>query len=177
MDNQEFLKLNSNRKIEEIIRRVKQSVLDGVTIEPVFYLFDQDEKLHVLDIEEPFLLKEDRQNILRQLVKEKIKEMQSRNLHIDKILFLREGFYNPRHHDKLNMNLEKDFGVHNANEAVIITLEDIFNFEIKVFDLIKITDQGRQFSVLSETPIEQLEFCKIDPEYNIKTNYINLIAE
>lgn len=175
MDNNQFTAKNAEEKIEELIYRIKTTIMSGGKISPVFYLFDQNDKLHVIQIKDKFLLKKDRKSILNRIIKEKIDELKVKNSTIEKILFLREGFYSKSHPDKQNMNLDTDFNKENSNEALIATIEDVFNFEIKVFDMIKIYESGVPFTVLSEEPIEYLQLCKIDPECNIITNHINLI--
>lgn len=171
MDNTEFLSKTSEEKIIEIVSRVKDSIMQGEEITPAFYLFDEQSRLRVIEIKDQLLLKKDRQGILAQLVKEKIREFKN----IDKVLFLREGYYNTRHPDKNNMNLDEDFNKSNGNDALLVSIEDEYNFMLKIYDLIKIYDEGKKFSVLSSNPIEELEFCKIDPDCNVKTTYINLI--
>lgn len=176
MDNTEFLTKTSEEKITEIISRIKAIIMDGGNITPAFYLFDDNDKLKVIEIEDKLLLKPERKAVVKQLVKEKIKDLNTASATIDKVLFLREGYYNPKHPEKTNMNLDEDFNKANANEALIVTIEDEYNFNLKIYDLIKIFDQGKSFSVLSEVPIEDLDFCKIDPENNVKSNYLNLIS-
>jgi hypothetical protein len=173
--NKDFSSLDAEGKMNELISRVKTSLQSGTAVAPVFYLFDKKDSLYVLEIKEKFLLKKERPGILTKLVKTKVESLKKRNVYIEKVLFLREGYYNKDHQDKNNLNLEKDFTSENSNEALIATIEDDFTINLKVFDLIKIVDEGQTFSVMSKEPIEDLAFCKIDPEQNIQMNHINII--
>lgn len=175
MDKTAFSTGTVDEKIEAIIADVKNDIIAGQKLTPVFYLFDKREKLHVIEIKEEALLKKDRNSVLSQLIREKISDMNSEKLEIDRVLFLREGYYNKHHDDKNNMNLDSDFDRSNSNEALVVTFEDMFNFKVMAYDVIKIRDKGKSFSVLSSKPIDTIDFCKIDPECNVNTNFINLI--
>lgn len=176
MDEQPLFKtLSIQGKMDDILANVKDTLIKGMSIIPMFYFFDQNDTLHVLKITEKFLLKPGKEGILRNLVKEKIADLKSQDIIIDQVLFLREGFYSKSHPNKMEMNLEKDFNASNGNEALIVSREDMFDFKLQIFDLIDFTDAGKRFVVMSEKPIEELEFCKIDPQNNLKTNFINLL--
>lgn len=176
MNNEIFSKLSTESKIGEIIKRVKKKLMKEGNITSTFYLFDNNARMHPLEIEEPFLLEDDKSDILCGVVKEAIKDLKTDNdLEVEKVLYLREGYYNKNHPKKNDMNLDTDFDKTNSNEALIVTIEDTFNFELKVFDCINIFDDGKKFTVISENPIDEIEFCKIDPEHNVHTDFINLI--
>lgn len=175
MNNTDFLKLDASGKVAELIERVKTDLVAGKPIIPTFYFFDDKEKAYVVEIMEPFLLKSENKHILRSIVKEKLKDLKAEKKTIEQILFLQEGYYSKNHPNKSEMNLDNDFHAGNSNEALIISLEDHFDFKLKIYDVIKIEDKGTSFMVLSKDPIEDIDFCKISPDTNVKTTFINLL--
>jgi hypothetical protein len=173
MNNADFLKLNNSEdKIKEIISRVKETLSNGENITSAFYFFDTSGKLYVIDIKETFLLKDENKAILRALIKQKVKDI---GVSVDQILFLREGYYSKHHPNKNEMNLETDFNASNSNESLIVSVEDSFDYKLKIYDLIKINDEGETFVVMSQDPIDEVDVCKVDPDTNLRTTFINLI--
>lgn len=176
LEEKEFHLLSEDQKIQKISEKVKLKVQQGEDIPPSFFMLDQHDKMHLVEVNEKFFQKSSYQYLLKKLIRNKVEQLQQHHdTHIKKILFFTQGFYNKELVDKKNVNLDKDFHKNNANEAFMIMIEDLFDVNIQVFDLIQVSDAGKKIAVLSKDPIDEINFCKIDPDYNVKTQFINIL--
>ena len=69
MDTNKFSTLSTEEKIEELINNAKDTIINGGRLLTTFYLFDRNEKLHVIPIENKFLLRDNKTKILKKVIK------------------------------------------------------------------------------------------------------------
>jgi hypothetical protein len=176
MTNESFLKASYHQKVNELILRTKELIQRGETLKPYFFLFDKSNKLHVIDIKEELLLKPGREAILRSIVQEKIEYIAKKGVEINKILHIRESKFNAREDvDFYNMDLDSPVHKMHGEPALMVSVEDPYEYELKIYDIIRIEDEGRTFSVISKEPIVDVETSKLDPDHNIRTLFKNII--
>lgn len=175
MNNDTFLKATVDEKIEELIRRCRES-MNKNGLERCFYAFDTNGNMRVIEIKEPSLFKAGRERILKPIVKEKIQVLErDAKIKIDKLMYIREGLFN-KNVDTEELHLELDFNAGDDNEALIITIESKFEFNAIIYDLIRGEDQGQKYCVMSKDPIAKIETNKMDPDVDLGSYFKNIMS-
>jgi hypothetical protein len=175
MENKTFLKASYQQKVNELIIRTRESIQKGVQMPPYFFLFDRKNKLHVIDIKEKVLMKPGREKIVKEILNNKIEALSERGVDINKILYIREGKFNHDYKESSEIDLRDSTHSIHGNDALIITSEDAFDFDLQVYDIIRIEDEGQTFTVISKDPIVDLKTSKLDIDANINSHYKNLL--
>jgi hypothetical protein len=175
MENKTFLKATYQQKLNELIIRMRESIRKGVQIPPYFFLFDRNNKLHVIDIKESVLMKPGREKIVKEILNNKIDMLSQRGVYINKVLYIREGKFNHRYKEDLDIDLRDDIHRIHGNDSLIITIEDAFDFDLQIYDIIRVEDEGVLYTVISNDPIVDLKTSKLDIEVNINSHYKNLL--
>jgi len=117
----------------------------------------------------------DYRDIFRDILKGIINDYAYKKIVITHLFYLSEGYFNPKHKNLQNINLDVTFSNNNANESLLIYFEDKINMKLEVYDRISIVDKGKKFTIVSKDPIKELEYCKLDPDDNLKGSLTNIL--
>lgn len=176
MTHENFKNLSLSNKIEEVMNQNKKTLLTRGEISDNIYLVDSKDTLHTVPIEDKRFLKDpEYKEIFRDVLKVIINELGMKNVDIVNLFYIKESFFNTSYSNLKSINLDTTFNSSNANECLLIYSEDRINMKLEVYDLITGYDNGNKYAVLSSKPIKELDYCKIDPEDNLRGILTNII--
>lgn len=159
-------------KIEELFSFTKDKLINSGKVPNIIYLFDNHDKMYSLDVSERDLLSNtDAKNYLfKAIIKNVIGEIEHKNACIiNYVLSFTALTVSP--HIKNKYNFDEDSTEPGALDVVIMSLEDKFNIKMDFYDAIK----GEDSVLLSQKPLNKINYCKLDPDQEVKGSLINLL--
>mgnify|MGYP003647706661 CR=1 FL=1 len=176
IDKEKFKTLNMQGKIDAIIQLNKKKIVMKGAIDYYIYLVDSTNALHVIDIDnKKYLDDPDYSDIFRGIVKSIISDFSYEKVKITNLFYMKECYFNSEYKNINNVNLDSTFNKQNANECLLIYSEDKVNMKLTIYDKITGIDKGQRYTVLSNIPIKEVEYCKFDPDDNLKGTLTNII--
>lgn len=172
-----FKNLTLKEKVQEVININKDRlVTSNGLIDQFIYLVDNKNFLYAVPIEnKKYIEDKEYTEIFRGILKSIISDYAYRKINITYLFYIREGYFNSKHSNLQDINLDTTFDKYNSNECLLVYNESKLSMELTIFDKITGRDQGIQYTVLSENPIKKLKYCKIDPDDNLKGALTNIL--
>ena len=171
-----FIGSSLEDKILKIVNRNKGLLVMGKAIEHNVYLVDKHDTIHVIPVpKEKFLTNEEYKHLFRGLLKSTIKSLEKAGTRIAELFYLEDTYFNPKAIGLEDLNLDYGFNRYNGNECLLVYREDKLNMEITVFGKISGSDNVGRYTVLSENPLTQLDYSKIDPDDNLGGALTNIL--
>jgi hypothetical protein len=172
LEKQAFKKLPIQEKINQILELNKAKIITRGSIDELIYLVDSKEQLHVVPIDnKKYLIDREYKEIFRDILKSIIEDFAYEKKRIVKLFYIIDSYYSPHFKQDRNINLDVTFNKKNANESLILYIEDKLNMNLKIYD--KISGEG--YCVVSKDPIKELDYCKLDPDDDLKGALTNII--
>lgn len=164
------------QKIQEVIKLNKAKLITNGDIDNFIYLVDTNDALHVIPVEDKrYLSDPDYVEIFRGVIKSVISDYKRDGVMIKHLFYLKEAYFSSSYKNLQDLDMDSTFSKYNANECLMVYSEDKFNMKIAIYDMIISNIDGSKYTVLSENPIKELDYCKLDPDDNLKGALTNII--